>query len=90
MKLTQLYEYYMMSLDEASVRELPTAVLYFFNYNNQLDWPKKAFLYRYIISRKQSLERIYYSYDNIMRLLPMNSSVLETSTAIWRICISII
>ncbi|MEE0751935.1 DUF5717 family protein [Frisingicoccus sp.] len=67
LKLTQLYEYYMMSLDEASVRELPTAVLYFFNYNNQLDWPKKAFLYRYIISRKQSLERIYYSYDNIMK-----------------------
>ncbi len=67
LKLTQLYEYYMMSLDESGVKELPTAVLYFFNYNNQLDWPRKAFLYRYIISRRQSLERIYYSYDNIMK-----------------------
>lgn len=67
LKLTRLYEYYMISLDEAGVKELPTAVLYFFNYNNQLDWPRKAFLYRYIISRRQSLERIYYSYDNIMK-----------------------
>lgn len=67
LKLTQLYEYYMMSLDEENVKELPTAVLYFFNYNNQLEWPRKAFLYRYIISHRQSLERIYYSYDNIMK-----------------------
>lgn len=67
LKLTRLYEYYMLSLDEGGVKELPTAVLYYFNYNNQLDWGRKAFLYRYIVSRQQSLGRIYYSYENIIK-----------------------
>lgn len=67
LKVTRLYEYYMMSLDEAQVNELPTAVLYFFNYNNQLDWGHKAFLYRYVVEHKQKYERIFASYDNIMK-----------------------
>ena len=67
LKLTRLYEYYMLSLDESKTGELPTAVLYYFNYNNQLDWTRKAFLYRYVVRHRQSLERIYYSYDNIMK-----------------------
>ncbi|WP_405319815.1 DUF5717 family protein [Frisingicoccus sp.] len=67
LKLTRLYEYYMYSLDEANVKELPSAVLYYFNYNNQLDWMRKAFLYRYIIQNRQKIERIFHSYDNIMK-----------------------
>lgn len=67
MKLARLYEFYMQSLDEETVKELPSAVLYYFNYNNQLDWKRKAFLYRYIIRRRQSQERIYYSYENIIK-----------------------
>ena len=67
LKVTRLYEYYMMSLDQSTVKELPTAVLYFFNYNNQLEWGHKAFLYRYIIQNKQKLQRIFESYDNIMK-----------------------
>ena len=67
LKLAGLYEFYMYSLDEETVKELPTAVLYYFNYNNQLDWKRKAFLYRYIVRHRQSLERIYHSYENIMK-----------------------
>lgn len=67
LKVTRLYEYYMMSLDESQTQELPTAVLYFFNYNNQLDWGHKAFLYRYVVEHKQKYERIFASYDNIMK-----------------------
>ena len=67
LKVTRLYEYYMMSLDMDNVREIPTAVLYFFNYNNQLDWCYKAFLYRYIIQNKNKFQRIFESYDNIMK-----------------------
>lgn len=67
LKVTRLYEYYMMSLDETKVKELPTAVLYFFNYNNQLDWTHKAFLYRYVVEHKKKYERIFASYDNIMK-----------------------
>lgn len=66
-KLARLYEFYMQSLDEEAVKELPSAVLYYFNYNNQLDWKRKAFLYRYIIRHRQNQERIYYSYENIMK-----------------------
>ena len=67
LKVTRLYEYYMMSLDKEHVKELPTAVLYFFNYNNQLEWTHKAFLYRYVIQNKNKLQRIFDSYDNIMK-----------------------
>ncbi len=67
LKLTRLYEYYMISLNEQESRELPTAVLYYFNYNNQLEWPKKAYLYRYVAEHKKSLERIYASYEKIMK-----------------------
>ena len=31
------------------------------------DWKRKAFLYRYIIRHRQNQERIYYSYENIMK-----------------------
>lgn len=67
LKVTRLYEYYMMSLDREAVTELPTAVLYFFNYNNQLEWTHKAFLYRYIVQNKQKLQRVFASYDNIIK-----------------------
>ena len=67
LKVTRLYEYYMMSLDMKMTHEIPTAVLYFFNYNNQLEWIYKAFLYRYIIQNKNRIQRIFDSYDNIMK-----------------------
>lgn len=67
LKLTQIYEYYMLSLDEAKADTLPSAVLYYFNYNNQLPAGKKAFLYRYIIEHREEIPRVYHSYDNIMK-----------------------
>ena len=67
LKVTRLYEYYMMSLDREVTPEIPTAVLYFFNYNNQLEWMYKAYLYRYIIENRNKLKRIFDSYDNIMK-----------------------
>ena len=67
LKLTQIYEYYMLSLDEENVTALPSAVLYYFNYNNQLPAVKKAFLYRYVIEHRETIPRIYHSYDNIMK-----------------------
>ncbi len=67
LKLTRLYEYYMISLNEQETNELPSAVLYYFNYNNQLEWQKKAYLYRYVIEHRDSHQRIYQSYDKIMQ-----------------------
>lgn len=67
LKLKGLYENYMYSLDEFSDNKLPAAVMIYFNYDNQLSVSKKAYLYAYIVSRKESLSGIYRDYENIMK-----------------------
>ena len=67
LKLTELFEYYMYSLDEKHVQVLPTAALLYFAYNNQLGYNKKAFLYSYVIGHREEIPDIYRSYENIMK-----------------------
>lgn len=67
LKITDIYEYYMYSLDENDVTELPLGVLIYFNYDNQLPVSKKAFIYAYVIEHRNSLTKIYTDYENIMK-----------------------
>ena len=67
LSLTRLYEYYMQSLDEEKVDKLPIPILLYFRYNNQLNWQRKAFLYAYIIRNRSEIERIFISYNNIIK-----------------------
>ncbi len=67
LKLTDIYEYYMFSLDESDVETLPLGVLIYFNYDNQLSVSKKAFLYAYVIKHQESIPKVYRSYENIMK-----------------------
>lgn len=63
----RLYENYMYSLDEEKREPLPTAVLIYFNYDNQLTVEKKAFLYAYVVSHKDEYPKIYADYENIVK-----------------------
>ncbi|RDU22314.1 DUF5717 family protein [Anaerosacchariphilus polymeriproducens] len=66
LRITRLYEYFMMSLVENEEIEIPQIVLMYFQYNNQLDYRRKAFLYAYIIKNKERHEEIYRNYRPII------------------------
>lgn len=64
LRITKLYEYYMMSIDLELERELPKIVLMYFSYQNNLDYEQNAFLYSYILRNKKQFEELYYVYRN--------------------------
>lgn len=55
LRITNLFEYYMMSLDLSIQQELPRTVLMYFSYQNNLDWQHTAYLYDYILKNSDRL-----------------------------------
>ncbi|MCM1100191.1 MAG: DUF5717 family protein [Clostridium sp.] len=66
LRITNLYEYYMMSVDPDGSGELPKSVLLYFSYRNNLDLARSAFLYRYVARHRDELGEIYESYRPAM------------------------
>ncbi|MBQ2802967.1 MAG: hypothetical protein IJF07_03615 [Lachnospiraceae bacterium] len=62
LRITNLYEYYMMSVDLQEVQALPKIVLMYFAYQNNLDYERSAFLYAYVIQHKEEYAELYESY----------------------------
>ena len=61
-RVTKLYEYYMMSLPLDFAGELPKMVLMYFAYQSNLDYEHNAFLYAYIEKNKEKLPDLEQSY----------------------------
>ncbi len=62
LKITRLFEYYMMSRSFDDMSPLPKMVLMYFGYNNSLDYTHKAYLYSNIIYNKADNPQAYKSY----------------------------
>lgn len=62
LRITNLYEYYMMALDMSVPREIPKVVLMYFSYQNSLDYEHTAYLYNYILQNEERLKDIIGSY----------------------------
>lgn len=62
LRITQLYEYYMYSLDENKMDPLPHSLLIYFAYNSRLNDKIKAYLYANIIKNNKDNEHIYQLY----------------------------
>ena len=62
LKITQLFEYYMMSREPGDMSMLPKMVLMYFGYNNNLDYVRKAYLYANITYNKTNNPQAYRSY----------------------------
>ncbi len=62
LKITQLFEYYIMSRSKDDMTPMPKMLLMYFGYNNRLDYQNKAYLFANIIYNKESNIQIYKSY----------------------------
>lgn len=62
LRITRLYEYYMMSLDLTKETELPKIVLMYFSYQSNLDYTRTAYLYANVIRNQQTYPELYISY----------------------------
>ena len=61
-KITRLYEYYMMSLDQEKDIDIPRMVLLYFSYQNDTNSDYASYLYRYVFEHREQLEDLYYTY----------------------------
>ena len=62
LRITKLYEYYMMSLPADYSETLPKIILMYFAYHSDLDYQKNAFLYAYVYKRREEQPEIYLNY----------------------------
>ncbi len=68
LKIAQLYEYYMMSLDANKLKgPLPQIVYLYFMHGNQLDYKKTALLYANILTYESEDSEIYQNYKEKMK-----------------------
>lgn len=67
MKIVQLYEYYMMTIDDMKNRTpLPKSVILYFMHGNTLTYEKTAYLYANIIQFQNEKSEIYVHYRDKM------------------------
>ncbi len=62
LRLTDLFEYYMYTMDYEKVTRLPDVVLSYFQYENHLNATCKAFLYSYIVKNSSERPEFYRMY----------------------------
>lgn len=67
LRITDLFEYYMYSMDRDNCTALPQAVLSYFQYENHLNASCKAFLFAYIIRHKEELSEYFEAYEPVIR-----------------------
>ena len=66
-KLTGLYEAYIMSLPADYVEKLPELVTLYFRYENNLSYEKKAFVYANVITYKKEDPKLYDQYKKTIQ-----------------------
>ncbi len=66
-KITRLFEYYMMSVDISTECEIPRPVLLYFSFQSDLSYEINAYLYSYIIRHKEEDPDMYSRYLRQMK-----------------------
>lgn len=72
LRITNLYEYYMMSLDLDVSCKLPKQVLMYFSYQNHLNYEQTAYLYEYVLKNRDRLGDLYLTYQPRMEWFVMD------------------
>ncbi|HKM03546.1 MAG TPA: DUF5717 family protein [Lachnospiraceae bacterium] len=68
LRITRLYEFYMMSLPLEYDQKLPKMVMMYFAYHNELDYRKKALLYANIVKHQEVSSDISRTYHEPMEV----------------------
>lgn len=66
LRITKLYEYYMMSIDMEEEHPVSKTALMYFSYQNNLDYEHAAFLYSYIHRHREEFPELYGLYRDRM------------------------
>lgn len=66
LRITRLYEHYMMSVSMDEEEEIPRMVLMYFAFESNLDSYHNAYLYAYISKRKSQFQELYETYKEQM------------------------
>ncbi|MBD5465396.1 MAG: hypothetical protein HDR22_06205 [Lachnospiraceae bacterium] len=63
LRITRLYEYYMLSLDKKRKELLPKTLLLYFSYECTMDYENTAYIYANITAHKEELPELFFSYE---------------------------
>lgn len=66
LRITGLYEAYLLSMDERSVNAVPKIIQMYFQYESKVPYKKLAVLYNNIIANKESNPEMYHKYRRLM------------------------
>lgn len=70
-RITGLYEAYLMSLDSRAVGEVPKVIQMYFQYDSKIPYQQKAVLFVNIIAAKESQPEVYQKYRRTMEQFAM-------------------
>ncbi|HCI73182.1 MAG TPA: hypothetical protein DHV42_01405 [Lachnospiraceae bacterium] len=59
LKITGLYEYYMQTMSEVRIEQMPQVIRRYFAMNETMDWQKKARIYRNLSDSEESIPQIF-------------------------------
>lgn len=62
LRITNLYESFLASIDPETRKSLPKAAVLYFAYQNKLDYERQAFLYDYVLDNKVLYAEVYDKY----------------------------
>ncbi len=62
LRITRLYEYYMLSVDRDKIDVLPKIILMYFSYQNTLQYDLAAFLYANVYRNREKFPDLYQNY----------------------------
>ncbi|MCI8372132.1 MAG: antirestriction protein [Lachnospiraceae bacterium] len=68
LKLTQLFEYYLYTIPMNTKRMLPKTLLMYFNYDNMLDYKRKAYLFVNVWKYQQQIGELFVNYEPRIKL----------------------
>lgn len=70
-RITGLYEAYLMSLDERKVEAVPKMIQMYFQYNSNISYRQRAILFVNIIAAKEKQPEVYQKYRRTMEQFAM-------------------
>jgi hypothetical protein len=76
-RLTNLYEYYLLSTDKTKPAKLPKMLLMYFTHNSTLDYHLRSYLYASVVAGKYEDDQTYETYRTQMESFVIDQIIKE-------------